>query len=660
MNPSAPDLLKACVAESLVQARGWIPRWLDELQTGLAQRENAARSGHERHSLGQARQALTSHRALFGQRFLDALQRSLQQGEPAKPLVRRPEALDLDDLTLVDDGQMQRSVSLSRLQQSVKLGVAAELAAFSARLNRLQGLDTMRVDRNPLRPEAVVLALTAALDTVHLADGLRAHWLEAGALPLGQHLNAVYQRLDHWLAQQGIEPVGYRVIPSPAPHHAHAGFSSTHRSADEPATALVGKDALLSLDHLHDLLAGSLARSGATVSDQGASGSGNAMVRTLAGELVSQLLRRAVDDARLLPTVRDLVQQFKTPLQQLARLTPRFFADRQNPARLLVERITARGLAFATEQDAGFEAFAGELLSAVRSLQAPVHRLPELLANALKRFPAAMAPSTAARRDLLAEQLATEFQAHEHFARAPGVVRRFVTGPWAQVVAHARLSQVGSDAALDASAPVMRYLDVLTDLLWSSQLMLASRDRPRLIKAVPVVLRTLREGLDTIDHPRPQAETFFNALLGLQDAAYRTLHSVTLVSQAVWADAGPINKKPALSEPIRVRERVRKIEPIAVSSAPDFSDTETLSSDWLALSDREAPPVAEGLSVGSWIDLSDGERTQRYQLYWASPHGRLFQFAAPHGRSISLSRTGLRRLQSNGQLQVVSQTAQHH
>ena len=45
--------------------------------------------------------------------------------------------------------------------------------------------------------------------------------------------------------------------------------------------------------------------------------------------------------------------------------------------------------------------------------------------------------------------------------------------------------------ALPADAPALRYMEVLPDLLWSSQLALASRNRPRLIKVIPGLLRTL-------------------------------------------------------------------------------------------------------------------------------------------------------------------------
>ena len=667
--------LQACLAEALGLARGWIARWLDQTQAALAQRETNARHGHEKHSLGQARSALMAHRVLLGQRFLDALCDGLEQCEPpaptGAPASRQLHSLSFDELELMDDDQMQQSVNLTRVQQIIKLEAADELAAFSARLSRVQGFDVLRADANPLRPEAVMTALVAALDSLHVADGIRSHWLAAGAAPLGQQLSRFYQQLEEWLDHQGVAPAGYVVIQSPTPRQTQRARPAGPTASAMPVETLMDLHALLPLDRLHDLLAGNLAQAGAAVSDQGRSGSGNAMVRTLAGELVNRLLRQATGEPHLLPSVRDLMLQLKEPLHQLARTDPRFFADRQNPARRLLESIATRGLAFATEQDAGFETFAGSLVAVVRSLQAPAHRLPSLLSAAIGQLPpaaqpAALMPTGSAQPrvapqsacDVLAEQVAAEFQARDDFARAPGVVRRFVTGPWAQVVAQARLSLEASGRPLESDAPVLRYIDVLTDLLWSSQLVLASRNRPRLIKAVPNVLRTLREGLDTIDYPRPKAEAFFHTLLGLQDAAYLTQHSVDLVHEPVWADAGSSTQAGGVGHSIRVRPNAAHDRSQFVDGGfhtpPDFVDTEPVTSDWLALNGREAPPVADGLSVGAWVDLHESGRTLRCQLNWASPHGRLFQFVAPQGRSISLSRTGLQRLHTAGRLRLVA------
>ena len=258
------------------------------------------------------------------------------------------------------------------------------------------------------------------------------------------------------------------------------------------------------------------------------------------------------------------------------------------------------------------------------------------------------------QRNLLAERVAAEIQARNDFARSPGVVRRFLTGPWVQVVAQARMDAAGSETAVPGDAPALRYMDMLPDLLWSSQLAQASRNRPRLIKLIPGLLRTLREGLDLIDYPRAQAEAFFQALMGLHEAAYKTQRSD--ISAAV-PDSPPSRQMELQTEtwlhPTEARDS-GFMEDFVIETQPAFLDTEPLQSDWQLLRAEQARQQGATLSVGTWVDLREDEHDVRCQLTWASPHGTMFLFNGANGRSISLTLRGLERLQELGRLRVVA------
>jgi hypothetical protein len=370
----------------------------------------------------------------------------------------------------------------------------------------------------------------------------------------------------------------------------------------------------------------------------------------------------------LLQPVRDMVQRLKPALLQLARTDPRFFADRHNPARRLLDAITTQSLAFTSEQDRGFMAYAQRVHETVMALQAPTQSLPELMPVLLQRFTEAdaaiasrqapkrgLAMKTLVRveqRHLLAERVAIEFQPRNDFARAPGVVRRFLTGPWAQVVAQARMDSAEQGEALPADAAAHRYMSVLPDLLWSSQLALASLNRPRLIKVIPGLLRTLREGLDAIDYPRPQAESFFATLMGLHEAAYKTQRSGSQ-PQDDPPSQQDLDEHEMWMQPEEARD-TGFMEDLAIDTQPAFLDTQPVSMrDELT---REEPALSSGgsLTVGGWVDLMEQGQTLRCRLSWASPHGTMFLFAAANGRSISLTKRGLERLQELGRLHVVA------
>lgn len=672
------------MADALAGVRVWVPAWLGKLQLELRQRETAAVHGREKQALLQAGKSLFSHRELIGSRFFDELASALGRREspgdfsPTEP-ARLHATPGLEDLALVDERSVQETVNLSRIQQLVKMACDDELSAFSARLSHAQGLDVVRVAANPLRPEAIVGALVRALATLHVDESVRAHWLQAGAAPLGQELRGFYQTLCDRLEAMGVPQAGFAVIQAPESRGLPPAAAASGRPDSVPASALQGSEPRLTLDHLHQLLAGNLAHNRGVVSDQGASGSGNAMVRTLAAEVVTQMMRNVAEEPLLQPAVRQIMQGLKAPLLQVARTTPHFFADAQNPARRLLDAITARGLAFRSEHDDGFQPFARRVLDTVKELQTSGAALPARLADMAQRLdepfaPAVAAPSTAsAGRALptadavqkppshLVAKVAEELQALRDFARTPGVVRRFVTGPWAQVVAHARMIGDDSQEATVGETAAMRYLAMVPDLLWSAQLVQSSRNRPRLIKVAPQVLRVLREGLDTIDFPRPQSEAFFQALMGLHDAAYKTQHAgfpALLDGNGDSVEAAASSELPmATPDPAWVPELDAKDPSLPAAdyfeTEPAYLESDPPASDWSPL-DRVTPLVQPGgLNVGIWVELQQGDERLRCQLTWASPQGIVYRFITERGRAISMTRRSLDRLIERGSLHLL-------
>ncbi|MGM9425382.1 DUF1631 family protein [Hydrogenophaga sp. MI9] len=659
MNARAELPFDTCLQEALSLSGGWMARWVAQLGAALSQQEVLTPTSQGKRGQAQARAALAACSERLAQRwhatFTDAVRADIAREGRAASGSRSSaqKMLSLHDLELMDHGQVQASVELARLHQVIKLAVDDDLIVLTALLSAAQGLRSVRPEANPLRPEVVVESLTTALVQLNVDDASRQRWFHAGAVALGQALKGFYGGLIQRLELQGVQPAGFVVVPVTVPR----GVAAANRGAAAIANEADGQPLVLTLDHLHQLLVGNLAHSGSGVSDQGTSGSGNAMVRTLAGEVVAQMLRSIADDRRLLEPVRDLVLQLKPALLHLAKTDPRFFADRNNPARRLLEVITARGLAFSSEQDTGFADFALQVQLTVQSLQTPSAGLPERFAERMRRLASFGPPEDGTamqtlvrveQRHLLAERVASEIRSRPDFARAPALVRRFLVGPWAQVIAHARLHvEMLGDAPLlaelpsEQDAPALRYMDILGDLLWSCQLSQASQNRPRLIRVIPLVLRTLREGLDTIDFPRAQAESIFQMLMGLHEAAYKTHRSEDFINSSLRRSSDA-PREPWLHG--------------SEASASGFIDTQLIEPDFLDTVPMSAElQVAETLSVGAWVELQQAQQSQRCQLRWASPHRTMFLFATADGRPVSLTRHGMDRLTALGRLRVVAE-----
>ncbi|WP_137918775.1 DUF1631 family protein [Hydrogenophaga sp. 2FB] len=665
MDASNTQAFDACLREALVQAREWIPRWVGTLHGTLREREASASHLSERQSLLQARTTLESHRDLMATRFLAVLGESMENALPHTGSgSRRSSTVSFDELELMGDDQVQETVEQARVQQIVKMAVDEELVTLTKRLNGALGLTVVNPEANPLRVEVIVGALVKSLKGLHVDAAVRARWLQVGAIPLGDALREMYVRLSQQLDRAGVKPAGYVVTHMPTSRQPAAAPKEEAVSVKE----VMGDDNLLTLDHLHQLLVGNLDLNKNAAAD-------NAMGRTLASEVVTLMLKGIAADERLLAPVRYMLLDMKPALLQLARSEPRFFADKQNPARRLLDAITERSLAFTSERDPGFEAFSRRVHDVVRALREPgadlAARFPTQL-DALERSQAAavtparvqargLAVQTLVRveqRNLLAERVATEIRARNDFDKTPGVVRRFLTGPWSQVVAQARLEGADSPNTSHSQSAASRYSELLSDLMWSSQLALASLNRPRLVKIIPGVLRTLREGLDSIDYPREQTESFFQTLMGMHEAAYKTQRT----GAPAAADEQHSVPPEMDDEPWMQRNEARdsclmddvfKDAP-PTTTQPAFQETQRIQRDWADVKTEIAAQRTADLPVGTWVDILQDGQAARWQITWASPHGTLFLFTGSDGRSLSMTKRGFERLLEQDRLRVVA------
>jgi hypothetical protein len=258
---------------------------------------------------------------------------------------------------------------------------------------------------------------------------------------------------------------------------------------------------------------------------------------------------------------------------------------------------------------------------------------------------------------LLAEKIAREIDSHPDAPKVPDVVLTFLCGPWAQVVAQARLSGGSGSAAAD------KYQALISALLWSTHPDLAHKNIAKLTKLVPLLLSTLRDGLETIQYPATKASAFLEALMGLHQAAFRAVQKPTPVA-AVKVEAEAVASKSVASAPVRNRPVEDGNPWVAPSEAHDSNfidiaeETPAAAVATTILSPVIPPAVAGAgagsLPLGSWVELHTGGDWVRTQLTWASPHGTLFLFTSAAGATQSMTRRTHDKLVAAGQLRVIS------
>ena len=637
------------------------------------------------------------------------------------------ELLRYEDLQLFGDSELDQSIEVARAQQEVSLTVDDVLPALDALISTLLGWRTIQSGLNPVRPEVFVRALQATL-AEHVPDSaVREALITPAAGLLGVNLRRLYRELADWLKSCGVEPA------VPIGGRLYQGGGATGKAVTNSAA-----NTLLTLDRLRLLLAGNLdapkandnlhtvpaslvalqqlkqvdamvqrlqkrpkPESGAeralSAPGDGIAADGPAaprLGRQLGDEVVRLMFDNLLQDQRLMEEYKRQLKLMQPAVFKLAQNDSRFFSDRSHPARMFLDRVTQRSLAFSSSSDDGWQRFLGTVEDSVKWLDSKIvdaEVFGELLDHLqtqwgehdetmrARRETGARALLHAEQRNLLAQKLASEFadamQPHE----VPAFVGDFLKGSWAQVVAESQLSCV------DGSDDPYGYRAVVDDLIWSIQKSTPARGRnQRLAQMIPVLLARLRDGLHRIDYPPELTTRFFDRLLTLHQAALdegrlpgdptaMDLQALSLALPHPESAAFITEGIPVLDDPIDLSNLFPNLPadtPIEVAAkGPWLVNGEAVDSGYLGEESylpEEAPllpeeaddlpePVGAGdIRTGTWVELMVNGNWLRVQLTWASPHATLFMFTSAAGTAHSMSRRMLERLRGQGLMKVVA------
>lgn len=632
----------------------------------------------------------------------------------------QPETLRFEDLQLFEDEQLDQSIELARAQQEVALAVDDTLPPLDALVSTMLGWRTIQPGLNPVRPDVFVKALQYAL-AQHITDAqVREVLITPAAGLLGVNLRKLYRELSDWLRSTGVEPA----VPLGGRINKGTGASGT------PVTDTVAKT-LLTLDKLRKLLAGDFdqprkaeflhtvpasmallqdlkktdelvkrleqrskpAAAPAAPVDMLADVGKPAVVpgrigQQLGEEVVRMMFDHLADDRRLLPALKRQLKAMEPAVHKLAHSDSRFFSDRTHPARMVLDRLTQRSLAFTSEDDPGWPKFMQSVESASKWLESKVvdaDTFGELLDHLQaqwaeqdvgakqKREDAARALLHAEQRNLLAQKLAAEFVAMVENLDVADFVRDFLKNAWSQVVADAQLS------CEDGSSDPHGYRALVDDLVWSVQKTASQRGRARrLVQMIPGLLQRMREGLQRIGYPPELTQRFFDHLITLhkaavqegRDAAQRDA-AVEKAAEAAWKEESQFSDEDVEMwlDGVEVQEsgyvdfpgletdteHVASVE--AAQQEAQAAEQEAQRVDEIA-ADPEPLPAGtirtEDMKVGTWVEILIKNDWVRAQLTWCSPHATLFMFTSVGGTAHSMSRRTLDKLRSGDQLRIVA------
>ena len=360
-------------------------------------------------------------------------------------------------------------------------------------------------------------------------------------------------------------------------------------------------------------------------------------------EIVALLFQSILTDDRIPASVRVWFARLQMPVLRVAVTEPDFFATLDHPARQLIDRMGACVM--------GFEGFDSALQNVSDALEKEIKRVVQVVEaypdtgrrvfqavltefeaflehyfsnqNEATRRGVSLAQQVE-QRETLAIQYTIELRRMLNEMPVQEGVREFLFQVWADVLATMALrhgAQGESTRAMKRAA---------AELIGSASAKVTPDERAEVIRKLPTLLKSLREGMSSAGVEVAKQELHIQQLNNSLAAAFT-------------ARAGAIPKE-RLDE---LTERLESLEEMLPQSR-DLTADEMLGLDLADYESSEFEVVSEGgsmptlamlsqageLQVGGWYMLDYRNRNEPVQLAWHGLRKQLSLFVTPQGRCV--------------------------
>jgi hypothetical protein len=364
-------------------------------------------------------------------------------------------------------------------------------------------------------------------------------------------------------------------------------------------------------------------------------------------DIVELVFDYIYSDHRLADPIKQQLLRLQVVAVKAALLDRSFFAKRQHPMRQVLDEITELGCDPDVDPspDSALAKAVDEIVSEiVKNFDSDLN----IFAQALERLSIVAESEEERRREWLAQKtehtekeelkvLALDEFRMELSARVdsatPEFLREFLYRWWCPVMVQAR---VDGAALFDEE----KALTLAETLLWSATAK-SGHEVPKLASLLPQLISGIMKGLNAVQCPQEERETFFNELLKVHtkviDAtkvAAATPHRQTLGANAiargvVMGADGKISFNP----PPRKDDQAHMAQTVCLHEA-----------------------TIESLFKGMRLDvLEDNGETNRYKLAWISPSMKLFLLSRYPHEPLSVSRNDLASWLESGRARPVDE-----
>jgi hypothetical protein len=249
-------------------------------------------------------------------------------------------------------------------------------------------------------------------------------------------------------------------------------------------------------------------------------------------DVIGMLFDFILDDRNVPDAMKALIGRLQIPMLKVAVIDRAFFSNKQHPARRLLNTLARAGMAWVDDGDRSAKSLYGRIESAVTRVLGDFSNDVTLFAQVYDDF------SNFIEREARGAEVAEER------------INQVTRGQEQLLIARRRVAEVLNDfriAQPDLPTPVVNILregwhdvmllaylregeesaawrhayEAVDDLIWSVQPKVETADRQRLLKAIPDLLKKLRDGLNNISFDQHRAGQLFKDLQACHIAALR-------------------------------------------------------------------------------------------------------------------------------------------
>ncbi|HET6599284.1 MAG TPA: DUF1631 family protein, partial [Burkholderiaceae bacterium] len=317
---------------------------------------------------------------------------------------------------------------------------------------------------------------------------------------------------------------------------------------------------------------------------------------------------------------------------------PDFFAAADHPARRLIDRMGACVMGFDTTMKAVGDVLEKEIKRVVQVVEAYPDTGRRVFQTVLVEFEKFLEhyfknENEASRRgvslaqqveqrETLAIQYTIELRKMLNEVPVQEGVREFLFHVWADVLATAAVKTDG-----ESTKDLKR---AAADLIWSASAKVSREERAEVIRRLPLLLKTLRDGMGSAGVSADKQDEHIQRLNNSLAAAF------TAKTAAIPHD--------------RLEELMARLETLEelLPEAADLEIDESMIHDLSGYENSELEVVGDGgsmptpamlawareLQVGSWYMLDYRSRNEPVQLAWQGMRRQLTLFVSPQGRGV--------------------------